>query len=469
MLQDWAYNRDGPRLVKRARFFSRPDMFLAYTLLFSIGLVLTAPYYLWRLRGRITRWADWRERLGWLPESFKQTEPGAVWIHAVSVGETIAVVPLVKAIRENFPEVKIFLSHTTPAGREACENRLPDLAGQFYLPLDWPWAVRRAIGRIRPAALLIVETELWPNLLRAAHERGTRVALVNARLSERSYGRYRLAARFMRRVLGTVDWIGAQTPADAERLLTLGARPESLTVAGNLKFDGRPPELSPLSRSLGRALREAGRGPVMIAASTMPGEEEKVLKAWDGIRRRSPQATLILAPRHPARFDSVAGTLKHLKFVRRTDFELDSAGLPNQIAEAEVLLLDTIGELAGLFELADVVFIGGSLVVAGGHNLLEPAFWAKPILFGPHMENFRDAAEIFVKAGGAFRVRDEMELANKALQLFGDPKMREEAGRRAKEALDEGSGATRRTMVEIQAWLEAGRAAPAAVRGGEAK
>ncbi|PYV31151.1 MAG: 3-deoxy-D-manno-octulosonic acid transferase [Acidobacteria bacterium] len=490
MLQNWAYNRDGPRLVKRARLFSRPDMFLAYTLLFSIGLVLTAPYYLWRLRGRITRWADWRERLGWLPKSFQQAERGAVWIHAVSVGETIAVVPLVKAIRESSREVKIFLSHTTPAGRQAGESRMPDVEGRFFLPLDWPWAVRRAMERIRPTALLVVETELWPNLLRAAHDFGTRVALVNARLSERSYRRYRLAPRFMRRVLGCVDWIGAQTPAEAERLLELGARPERLTIAGNLKFDGRPPrgpapacaepkagrptvggppELSALSPSLGRALRAAGRGPVMIAASTMPGEEEKVLKAWNEIRRSYPEANLILAPRHPARFDAVAGTLKRLKFVRRTDFELDGAALANRIAEAEVLLLDTIGELAGLFEIADVVFVGGSLVPAGGHNLLEPAFWAKPILFGPHMENFRDAAEIFVKAGGAFQVHDEMELAKKALQLFGDPKMREEAGRRAKQALDSGSGATERTMGQIQAWLEARRAAPAAVRGGEGK
>jgi len=159
-----------------------------------------------------------------------------------------------------------------------------------------------------------------------------------------------------------------------------------------------------------------------------------------------------------------------LKFVRGTNFELDGAALPNSIAEAEVLLLDTIGELAGLFELADVVFVGGSLVPAGGHNLLEPAFWAKPILFGPHMENFRDAAEILVKAGGAFRVHDEMELAKKTLQFFGDPKMREEAGGRAKKALDEGSGATVRTMRQIQAWIEAGRARqPAAVHGGETK
>jgi len=214
----------------------------------------------------------------------------------------------------------------------------------------------------------------------------------------------------------------------------------------------------------------------MIAASTMPREEEKVLRAWKEIRRSYPQANLILAPRHPARFDSVAGMLKRLraqaglKFVRRTDFALDGAALPNRIAEAEVLLLDTIGELAGLFELADVVFVGGSLVPAGGHNLLEPAFWAKPILFGPHMDNFRDAAEILVKAGGAFPVHDEMELAKKTLQFFGDPKMREEAGGRAKKALDEGSGATVRTMRQIQAWIEAGRARqPAAVHGGETK
>ena len=469
-------------------------MFFIYTLLFSLGLLLTAPYYLWRLRGRIMRRADWRERLGSLPESFEPSESDGprVWIHAVSDGETLAIVPLVKALQETFPEVRIFLSHTTPAGRETGEMRLPNVAGRFFLPLDWPRAVRRAMRRIRPAALLVVETELWPNLLRAAHDSGARVGLVNARLSERSFGRYRLAPYFMRRVLGTVDWIGAQTPTDADRFLGLGASRERVTVAGNLKFDGRPPcdperasaearagkpapggppELSRFPRTLARALEAAAKGPVLIAASTMPQEEEKVLKAWEQVLKQFPHAMLILAPRHPARFDEVAGTLERLarKFVRRTDFALDPRQLQSQIAEAEVVLLDTIGELAGLFGLADVAFVGGSLVPAGGHNLLEPAYWAKPILFGPHMEHFRDAVEIFLEGGAAIRVGDEKELAQRTMEFFGDRKSREETGRRAKRTIEKGSGATERTLQEIQAWLESGRAAQAAVGGGQAK
>jgi 3-deoxy-D-manno-octulosonic-acid transferase len=454
-------------------------MFFIYTLLFSIGIVLTAPYYLWRLRGKVMRWADWRERLGLLPESYSQSATGAVWIHAVSVGETLAVVPLVKSIQETFPEVKIFLSHTTPAGRETGASRLPGVAGRFYMPLDWPWAARRVIERLRPSALLIVETEIWPNLLRAAHESGAHVALVNARISERSFRRYRLVPGFMRQVLGFVDWFGAQTRTDAERLLALGARPERVTVAGNLKFDGRPPELSRFAHTLAGAFRAMGREPVMIAASTMPQEEEKVLAAWKEIRKRFPQAILILAPRHPARFDAVAGTLDRFgrRFVRRTYRAPGAVELQSQLAQADVVLLDTVGELAGLFELADVVFVGGSLVPTGGHNLLEPAYWAKPILFGPHMENFPDAAEIFLKAQAAIQVKDEMELAKKTIELFADPKSREESGRRAKRALDEGTGATRRSMDQIRPWLETGKAArpersrreQAAVRGSEAE
>lgn len=457
-------------------------MYFIYSLLFSIGLILTAPYYLWRLRGRILRWADWRERLGWLPESFQRTEPGAVWIHTVSVGETLAVVPLAKSIQETFPEVKIFLSHTTAAGRETGLTRLPGVAGRFYLPLDWPWAVGRVIRRIRPSALLIAETEIWPNLLHAAHRSGARVALVNARLSERSFRRWRLAPGFVRRVLECVDWFGAQTRNDAERLLALGAVPDRVIIAGNLKFDSRPPELSQFSPTLFKALRAAGRAPVMIAASTMPQEEEKVLTAWNEIRKQFPRAILILAPRHPARFDAVAGTLARLgrNFVRRTDFRSDAVELSSKVAGADVLLLDTIGELAGLLELADLVFVGGSLVPTGGHNLLEPAFWGKPILFGPHMENFRDAAEIFIKAQAAIQVADEMELAQRTIAIFADPKSSGEMGLRAKQALDEGTGATTRVMEQIQTWLGTSRAASpspsaegprahAAVRESEAK
>src|SRR5579863_1363374 len=212
-------------------------MFLVYSLLFALGVIVTAPYYLWRMRGRILSGADWRERLGFLPARFGDSQihaPGGVWIHAVSVGETLAVAGLVQALREECPERRIFLSCVTRAGREVGEARMPGVAGHFYLPLDFRFSVRRAFARLRPALLMIVETELWPNLLRTARENGVRVVLVNARLSNRSFRGYRLAKPFMGQILNCIDWIGAQTDEDAGRFITLGASSDRVAVTGNL-------------------------------------------------------------------------------------------------------------------------------------------------------------------------------------------------------------------------------------------
>jgi 3-deoxy-D-manno-octulosonic-acid transferase len=449
-----AYNLPRPRSWSESPRDARPVMFLVYSLLFSLGLVLTAPYYLWRLRGKIISGAGWRERFGFLPAAFRQNEVGAIWVHAVSVGETLAAVGLVRELQQRYPARKIFLSHVTPAGREAGEARLPDLAGRFYLPLDWGWAVRRVLRFLRPALLVIVETELWPNLLRAAHDSGARVVLVNARLSDRSLRRYRLVRPFLRRVLENVDRICAQSATDAERFRSLGAAAERVVVTGNMKFDATPPRAGELPRLLGKALELAHRSPVIVAASTMPGEEARLLPAWAEIRRSHPQALLILAPRHPARFEPVAQLLgqQGLAYVRRTTLatgEQEAA----QIASTEILLLDTIGELAAIFELADVVFMGGSLVPAGGHNLLEPAFWAKPIVCGPHMWNFRDIVELFLQAGAARQVRDARELSRAILELLADAAQRRELGQAAKQVLEHHVGATERVLEQMQEWL----------------
>jgi 3-deoxy-D-manno-octulosonic-acid transferase len=433
-------------------------MFLVYSLLFSLGVVLAAPYYLWRLRGKIISGAGWRERFGFLPAAFRQNEVGAIWVHAVSVGETLAAIGLVRELQQRYPARKIFLSHVTPAGREAGEARLPDLAGRFYLPLDWGWAVRRALRLLRPALLVVVETELWPNLLRAAHESGARVVLVNARLSDRSLGRYRLVRPFVRRVLENVDRICAQTATDAGRFRSLGARVECVVVTGNMKFDAAPPRAEDLPRLLGKALELAQRSPVIVAASTMPGEEALLLPAWAEIRRRHPQAVLILAPRHPARFETVAQLLgqEGRAYVRRTALAAEGQEVASQIASAEILLLDTIGELAGIFELADVVFVGGSLVPTGGHNLLEPAFWAKPIVFGPHMWNFRDIARLFQQAGAALQVRNAQELSRAVLELLGEAARRRALGQAAKQVLEHHAGATERVLEHMKEWLGTG-------------
>lgn len=434
-------------------------MFLVYSLLFSLGVVLTAPYYLWRMRGRILSAADWRERLGFLPSQFEPAThsdaPGALWIHAVSVGEMLAVAGLVQELQKEFPERRIFVSCVTRAGREVGENRLSDVAGHFYLPLDLRSFVRRALDRLRPALLLIVETELWPNLLRAAHEKGARVVMVNARLSNRSFRGYQLARPFMRQILNSVDWIGAQTANDARRFVALGAKPDRVVVTGNLKFDSKPPQAARLAGHLRMVLAGEGRGPVLIAASTMPGEEQMLLQAWKAIRGQHPQAFFILAPRHPNRFEAVAQLLSDTgqSFIRRTTLETGSQEFAHQLAAPEILLLDTIGELAGILELADVVFVGGSLVPTGGHNLLEPAYWGKPILFGPHMENFRDIAQVFLEAGAAVEVRNPRELAQSVHGLLQDDSGRKKMGDRATQLIEQGSGATQRTMEQLRILL----------------
>src|SRR5436309_1383106 len=475
-------------------------MFLIYSLLFTLGVIVTAPYYLWRLRGNIISGAGWRERLGFLPDSFgppvRHRRAGAIWVHAVSVGETLAVAGLVRELQRRYPDREIFMSHVTPAGRATGESRLPAappvaaieacpvrdrrggrggrdrenagaahaaaprgaaaaVAGRFYLPLDWACSARRVIRRIRPAALIIVETELWPNLLRAAHEFGSRVVLVNARLSDRSLRGYRLFGPFMRRVLENVDCVCAQTQPDAARCRLLGVPSGGLAWTGNLKFDAGPSEVSRLPCILRKALTASARGPVVVAASTMTDEEPLVLEAWKEVRRSHPRALLVLAPRHPARFETAAKLLARsgLSFVRRTALEAADQELASQLESPQILLLNTIGELAGIFELADVVFIGGSLVPTGGHNLLEPAFSSKPIAFGPHMQNFRDIASLFLEARAAIQVRDRQELARVSLELLGDAERRRRMGETAKRLVESESGATERVLACLREYL----------------
>jgi 3-deoxy-D-manno-octulosonic-acid transferase len=429
-------------------------MYLIYSMLFTLGALLTAPFYWWR-KGRALKGEYWAERFGNIP--FQETSSGAIWVHAVSLGETLAVAGLVKEIQRAFPARKIYLSHVTPTGRQAGEARLPSIAGRFYLPLDWRWATRKALARIKPSLLVIVETELWPNLLRAAQEADARVVMVNARLSKHSLRGYRLARPFMRRVLNDVDGICAQTEEDAERFRQIGARPERVRMVGNLKFDAQPPQLGEFARALKAAIRQAQRGPVLVAASTMPGEEPLVLEAWDLIRARYPKALLIIAPRHPPRFEEVSQDLARAQrgFVRRTTLQVDEKALASQLASTSILFLDTIGELAGIFELADMVFMGGSLVPTGGHNILEPAFWSKVIAFGPHMENFRDIAKLFLDAGAAIEVRNPEELAH-VTWLLENKEARERLGASARLVLEQNSGATARTLDILRKYLNGG-------------
>jgi 3-deoxy-D-manno-octulosonic-acid transferase len=427
-------------------------MYLIYSILFSVGVVLMAPFYWWR-KGRVQGRGHWAERFGNIP--FNESERGAIWIHAVSLGETLAAAGLVQEVQAAYPTRKIYLSHVTPTGREAGEKRLPSIAGRFYAPLDWSWTVRRAMDRIRPSLLIIVETEIWPNLFRVAKQSGARVVIVNARMSNRSFRGYSFVRPFMRSVLSNLDEIYAQTEQDAEHFRQLVPKPEQVRMAGNLKFDARPPQLGEFARALRVAIQQARRGPILVAASTMPGEEPLVLEAWDQITKQYPTALLILAPRHPARFDEISKELSRdqREHIRRTNLLADVQTISQQLKSTGILLLDTIGELAGVFEVADLVFVGGSLVPTGGHNILEPAYWSKVIAFGPHMENFRDIAKLFLDAGAAIQVRNPQELAH-AAWLLQTRDARESMGVAAKKVLDTNSGATARTLEGLRKYLD---------------
>jgi 3-deoxy-D-manno-octulosonic-acid transferase len=416
-------------------------VYILYSILFVLGFVLALPWFLWKGRRSGKYLRTFRERTGRLPVSLNVGGGRSIWVHAVSVGEVLGVRPLLPALRERFPHHRLYLSTTTVTGHEVAARAAGDLDGLLFAPFDWPGAVRRALSTINPSLLVLVETELWPNLIHEAHRRGTRVALVNGRLSNRSFGRYRLVRPLLRRVLEEVDLFLMQGQIAAERIRELGAPAERVSITHSLKYDaaepGRPPER--LRRLFdGRS----PRGPLWVAGSTVGGEEEGVLRAFRRVRERVSDAALLLAPRHPERFAEVPPLVEAAGFHCRRRSTLEPGGW----GEGDVLLLDTLGELAPLYTFASVVFVGGSLGATGGHNILEPAAAGKPIVVGPHMENFQEIADEF-KAGGALvEVRSAEELGGEVAALLLDEARRREMGERARRLVDRNRGAARRTV-----------------------
>ncbi len=379
--------------------------------LYTVLLYALLPVVLLRLawRGRRQRgyWRHVGERFGFY-RGAKPTEP-VLWIHAVSVGETRAAQPLVGALAARYPGRRVLLTHMTPTGRETGESLFGAAVDRCYLPYDYPGAVRRFLKHFRPAAGALMETELWPNLVHASHERGIPVYLVNARLSEKSYARYARHPGLTRATLRRLAGVAAQTEADAARFIALGAEPPAVT--GNLKFDIAPP---PALLELGATWRHAyGERPVLLAASTRAGEEELVLDAYSRIDL--PQALLVIVPRHPQRFDEVAALLQRRGFsYRRRSEGVDAK------AETRVLLGDSLGEMFAYYAACDVAFIGGSLLPYGSQNLIEACAVGKPVLIGPSTYNFAEAAELAVECGAAAQVADVAALAVAARQLLTD-------------------------------------------------
>jgi 3-deoxy-D-manno-octulosonic-acid transferase len=395
-----------------------PRLLFDWTL-YRLALLLAAPLIplrlIWRGRREHGYLEHWRERLALGPAPVS----GALWIHAVSVGEMRAAQPLIAALRDALPGMPVLLTCMTPTGRATAESLYGDFARIVYLPYDYAGSMRRFIRRLRPRVGILMETELWPNLIHAAAQAGVPLMLANARLSERSAHGYARLPALTRACLERIETVAAQTDADAARLHKLGAA--SVHVTGNLKFDIAPP---PAQLELGADWKVRwGQRPVLLAASTREGEEGPLLRAFAAAAPAD--ILLVLVPRHPQRFDEAAGLIEAagLSFERRS--ALDDALLQ---PKTRVLLGDSLGELFAYYAAADVAFIGGSLVPLGGQNLIEAASVGRPVLVGPHTFNFEEAARLAVEAGAAWRVNDAEDLLAKALKLLDDAPMRTRMG-----------------------------------------
>jgi 3-deoxy-D-manno-octulosonic-acid transferase len=420
-----------------------------YSILLAVGFVLALPWFLWKGRATGKYLRTFRERMGRLPVYLNVDGDPSIWIHAVSVGEVLAARPLVPALRERFPRHRLFLSTTTMTGNAVAARAVRGLDGLFYAPFDWRRPVRRALAVLNPALLVLMETELWPNLIHEARRRGTRVALVNGRISTRSFGRYLRVRRFLRRMLEEVDLFLMQGSPHAERIRTLGAPADRVRVTGNLKFDavepGRPPER--LVRLLDGRPGEAR--PLLVAGSTVDGEEELVLRAFHRVREHVADAGLLIAPRHPERFAAVPPLVEAAGFRCRRRSTLE----PGSWRLGEVLLLDTLGELARVYPLATVVFVGGSLVPAGGHNILEAAVVGRPVVVGPHMENFQEIADQFRAEAALVQVATPEELGSEVASLMLDGDRRRTLGERARQLVERNRGAVPRTVESLGSLL----------------
>ena len=437
-------------------------MMLFYRLLTSLAIVVLAPYYAVRGWRRGEPWQTLRERLGAVPTVIKElsAKGGAVWIHAVSVGEVLAAQPVVEELRRIFPERVILVSTTTETGQRLARERMKGASGIFYFPLDSAGAVKRALRAIRPAMVVVMETEIWPNFLREARRQGIPVVFANARISKRSFARYQrwrfLAEPFFAEALANATVLLAQTAEDASRLIEMGAPEDRVEVTGNLKYDVEPPQLGEFGEWLIKQIRSQERWPVLVAGSVVAAEDDAVLAGYDEVQRRWRRTLMILAPRKPDHFDEAAQIAADAGWtvMRRSRVDLS---LPLN-ENTDVLLLDSIGELTAIYDLADAVFVGGSLAPSGGHNILEPAWFGRPPVFGTSMENFAEMAEQFLETKAGVQVGSGPQLGRVWIQLIEDSVVRERMGQAARALALRNRGATARTLAHVTKILAQGSA-----------
>jgi 3-deoxy-D-manno-octulosonic-acid transferase len=425
-------------------------VYLLYSVLIVTFFLIMSPYLAWQAVRYRKYIGSLGQRLGYLPITFNLDGEESIWIHAVSVGEVLTARALLPQLRERYPRLRLFLSTTTMTGQQIARNSLQFVDGVFYFPFDLGFIVKRTLRLVKPRMFIMMETEIWPNLLRACKRGGVRTVLVNGRISSRSYPRYRLARPFFRRVLANVDRFCMQGDESARRIIAMGAEPDKVVVTGSLKFDSLevPGASTAPDRGRNRVLRYfriSPARPVLIAASTLKGEEEPVLEAFQRIRARLPETLLIIAPRKPERFGDVEQLARQggWNVARRTELAVDAE------PRHDIVVLDTIGELAQLYQVATAVFVGGSLVDQGGHNILEPAVFGKAIVFGPHMQNFAEIARAFLENDAAIQIRSGRELEQVLLGLLTDSVRRASLGAAARALVEANRGARVKTMTAI--------------------
>jgi 3-deoxy-D-manno-octulosonic-acid transferase len=448
-------------------------VYFIYSFLMGAAALLLLPYWLVRGLQQGKYLSNLGERLGLSLGSLGKLpadHPGAIWIHAVSVGELLSSIALAKRLKEEYPNRPLVVSTTTITGQSLARERMQFADAVFYFPLDWSFCVRRVLRAVRPSLIVVLETEIWPNFLRETHRQNIPVLFLSGRISDRSFARYqRYLAKFgfflrpfLRSALGKAAAFLMQSEKDAERIRALGAPADRVSVSGNLKYDMELPAATPISTWLENEARRRGRSPIVVAGSVVATEEPLALIAFGVVQGEHPNALLVLAPRKPERFEAAAEFIheSRRKFIRRSQLALpghaqgaaasSNGSIPRDVT---VILLDSIGELASLYRLADGAFVGGSLVPSGGHNILEPAAFGKIPVFGPSMENFAEIASRFVAAGAAIQVESPEDAGVAWIELLRNSERRNKMGENAKHLVDSSRGATDRALAEISKFL----------------
>lgn len=427
-------------------------VYLLYDIVLLLGMVVLIPWYLVRgcIRGKMRQ--GLRERLGFISAAGLHEIKGrrVIWIHAVSVGETRAAIPLIKGLRRTYPDAALVLSNVTETGHEIAES-IPDIDLRIYFPVDFSLTVARALDTLKPALVLIVETELWPQFVRKCKQRGIPVMLVNGRISDRSFPRYKRVGALVRPVLRQISSFCMQSQQDARRIESLGANPANIYVSGNVKFDQG--EISCSSADVAELRAKFALQPqakIWVAGSTHQGEDEIVIRTYRKLLYDFPDLILILVPRHPHRCRQIG------ELLTQEDLQwcLRSSVIETPLQQGDVLLVDTLGEMVDFYTIADVVFVGGSLVPVGGHNILEASMVSKPVLFGPHMQNFKEISQYITSAQGFGKVADEAELEKLLIRLLRNPDVAHTAGLNGSAILHQHAGATAQTLAVARKLLE---------------